>query len=207
MASHPTPSAEKRALRALLRARRKAVAPDTRRAAARILPRLALRHHWLVRGRRIGFYIPANGEIDVIPLLRRAQAMGVDCYIPVLPGRGKRKLWFTQLGDKPAWVTNRYGIPECRHPPARRVRARQLDVLFMPLLGFDRFGGRLGMGGGYYDASLAYLRARARWRKPHLVGVAFTAQAIERVPRETWDIPLDHILTERDCRARLKETQ
>jgi len=207
MAVRPTQSTDKRALRAMLRARRKAVDPDTRRAAGRMLPRLALRHHLLARGRRIGFYVPANSEIDVMPLLRRAQAMGVECYLPVVPGRGKRKLWFSRLGDKPAWVVNRYGIPEYRHRPARRIRATQLDVLFMPLLGFDRLGGRLGMGGGHYDASLAHLRARSHWRKPHLVGVAFSVQAIERVPRESWDIPLDHILTELDYRARLRKAQ
>ena len=204
----PFPSSiDKPALRRLLRARRNAVGKRERRLAGQRLRRLALRHRLLTRGRRAGFYIPSNGEIDVMPLLRCARAMGMECFLPVVPGRGQRKLWFSRLGDKQAWVTNRYGIPEYHHAPARRLRARQLDVLFMPMLGFDTAGWRVGMGGGYYDASLAHLRFRRHWKKPRLIGVAFAAQEIERAPRDPWDVPLDGLLTERAYRKAKRDDQ
>ncbi len=66
----------------------------------------------------------------------------------------------------------------------------------MPLIGFDAHGGRIGMGGGYYDASLAFLAVRRVWRRPRLIGVAFSAQEVEYIPLDPWDIPLDGILTE-----------
>jgi 5-formyltetrahydrofolate cyclo-ligase len=198
---------DKPALRKQLRARRAAVSADERQAAGRRLARLALRHRLLARHRRIGFYMPSKHEIDVLPLLRAALRMGVPCYLPVVPAGG-RKLWFTRLGGKKnsldkaqaGWVNNRYGIPEYLPRGARRVRARQLDLLFMPLLGFDSQGWRIGMGGGYYDASLAHLRRRPHWRRPHLIGVAFAVQEIGGAPHDAWDVPLDGMLTERAYR-------
>lgn len=92
-------------------------------------------------------------------------------------------------------TSNRYGIPE--PVDAKPLHARQLDLLLMPLVGFDLAGRRLGMGGGYYDATLAFLRHRRHWRKPRLVGVAFECQRVETLPHDPWDMPLDAVLTEK----------
>ena len=197
----PSPEpADKAALRRVLRARRKAVDASTRAVAGRALVRLALRHRLLTRGSRIGLYFPAKGEIDVLPLLERAMKMGVQCYFPIVPARGKKKLWFSRLGKRPSWVLNRYGIPEHQHPLTARLRVKRLDLLFMPLLGFDLRGYRLGMGGGYYDASLAHLKRFRAWKRPRVLGVAFSVQQVGRVPDDPWDIPLDGVLTEREYR-------
>jgi 5-formyltetrahydrofolate cyclo-ligase len=192
---------DKAALRRQLRERRKAIGVARRQAASRAVVGLALRHHLLAKGRRIGIYMPANSEIDVLPLLNRAVSMQACCFLPIVPRRGRKRMWFSQMGKRPAWVLNRYGIPENLHPLAKRVRAQSLDLLFMPLLGFDSRGFRLGMGGGYYDASLAYLKRFRRWRRPRVVGVAFSVQELEGVPNDSWDIPLDAVLTEREYRV------
>jgi 5-formyltetrahydrofolate cyclo-ligase len=198
--SHSPDQMDKVALRRQLRIRRMAIGESFRHSASSSLVGLALRHHLLARRRRIGIYIPSGSEIDVLPLLDRALAMRARCYLPLIPRRGSKRMWFTQMGDRPAWVLNRFGIPEYRHPLAKRVRAHDLDLLFMPLLGFDARGFRLGMGGGYYDASLSYLKRFQRWRRPWLVGVAFSLQQVERVPSDPWDIPLDAVLTEQGYR-------
>jgi 5-formyltetrahydrofolate cyclo-ligase len=65
----------------------------------------------------------------------------------------------------------------------------------MPLLGFDSMGTRLGYGGGYYDRTLARMK-----RKPRLIGLAFSAQEVDTIPRESHDIPLDAIITEAGVR-------
>lgn len=192
---------DKADIRRRLRATRKALSPASRLAASHALVRLALRHHLLAKGRRIGIYIPANNEIDVRPLLNRAAAMGAVCYLPVVPGKGRKRMWFSEMGEHAAWALNRYGIPEYRHPLAKRARARRLDLLFMPLLGFDARGYRLGMGGGYYDASLAYRKHCRHWRRPRVVGVAYSVQEVERLPNDAWDIPLDAVLTDREYRV------
>lgn len=199
--SHVSFTSDKANLRRRLRAARNAVSANARRHAGQALVRHALRHRMLAAGKRIGFYMPANGEIDVMPLLNRAHAMGVQCFLPIVPGRGQRKLWFSRLEHLPQWHPhwrlNRFGIPEYHPPRGKRLRSACLQRVFMPMLGFDDRGYRIGMGGGYYDASLAFLATRKAWRVPVLIGVAFAAQQAERIPNDPWDVPLDGVLTER----------
>ena len=185
---------DKYTLRRQLKAARNALRPAARRRAARAALRLALRHGLLLRAQRIGFYLPQGGEFDAHPLLNQALWMQRACYLPVLPGRG-RVMRFGRMGRDTRMKANRYGIPEPMD--ARPLRARQLDLLLMPLVGFDREGHRLGMGGGYYDATLAFMRHRRWWRKPRLVGLAYECQQVETLPHEPWDMPLDAVLTER----------
>ncbi|KAB2319739.1 5-formyltetrahydrofolate cyclo-ligase [Betaproteobacteria bacterium SCN1] len=185
----------KSTLRRQLRAARNAVDPRARKLAAHAAMRLILRDGTLLRARRIGFYLPHRGEFDLRPLIRRAQTMGRVCCLPILPRRG-RIMRFGQLAaDRPHLRPNRFGIPE---PAGTTVfRARQLDLLLMPLVGFDTAGHRLGMGGGFYDATLAYMRQRRHWRKPRLIGVAFECQRVTALPHDPWDMPLDAVLTEK----------
>ena len=74
-------------------------------------------------------------------------------------------------------------------PAAARRSANELDIIFLPLVGWDEFGNRLGMGGGFYDRTLAGVR------QPLLVGLAHDCQRAERVPREAWDISMDFVAT------------
>lgn len=185
---------DKYALRRQLKAARNALRPSERRRAARASLCLALRHGLLLRAQRIGFYLPQGSEFDAHPLLDHALGMQRDCYLPVLPGRG-RVMRFGRIARNTRMSRNRYGIPE----PLDRtpLRARQLDLLLMPLVGFDAAGHRLGMGGGYYDATLAFMHHRRHWRKPRLIGVAYECQRVDLLPHDPWDIPLDAVLTER----------
>lgn len=199
--SLPTDHIDKAALRRRLRERRKAIGTPQRHMASSAVVRHALRQHLLSKGRRIGVYMPAKSEIDVLPLLHRALAMQARCFLPVVPNQGRKRMWFSQWGGESAWVLNRFGIPEYQHPLAKRVRIQHLDLLFMPLLGFDSRGYRLGMGGGYYDASLARLNHRRYWQRPWIVGVAFSSQEVECLPNDPWDIPMNAILTERGYRV------
>jgi 5-formyltetrahydrofolate cyclo-ligase len=195
MPDQPESSNDKAALRRALRRQRAEVPEAMRRLAGQRVARLAFGARFVARGRRIGFYMPAKGELDILPLLNRALWLRVACYLPVVPGRGGKRLWFARLGDGPHWTRNRYDIPEYG---ARRAKSRAavLDLIFLPLLGFDMRGYRMGMGGGYYDASLAYLRHRRAWRRPRLVGVGFEAQKCAHIPDDPWDVRLDAVITE-----------
>jgi 5-formyltetrahydrofolate cyclo-ligase len=117
------------------------------------------------------------------------------CYLPVVPHRSRRTLRFSLVTEKPNWYLNRFGIHE--HASHEVIAARNLDLLFVPLVGFDVQGNRLGMGGGFYDTTLAYLRRRCHWRKPRIVGVGFECQKVEGLPHDPWDFRLDAVLTER----------
>lgn len=190
--THPAPN--KSLLRRELKAHRAAVSQHARRLAAQRALRLALRHGLFLRARRFGFYLPHGAEFDVRPLLNQALWMRRVCCLPVVPARG-RVLRFARLNGRNRMTPNRYGIPE--PSDARPLRARQLDVLFVPLVGIDDRGFRLGMGGGFYDATLAYRRRGRAGKKPLLVGVAYECQRVASLPHDPWDMPLDALLTER----------
>lgn len=185
---------DKKTLRKRARAARVALTPDYRRLAVRQTLRNALHAGLFLKGKRWGFYLPVGEEFDVLPLVNQALHMGKDCYLPITAHRIAQPLRFARLDGSHGLTHNRYGIIE---PHTHRLMgARWLDVMIMPLVAFDRAGRRLGMGGGYYDATLAYLSSRKRWRKPILIGVAYACQELNEVPAEAWDVRMDMLLTE-----------
>jgi 5-formyltetrahydrofolate cyclo-ligase len=188
---------EKPELRRALRARRHALSPQLReRAADALAANAAALRVWQV-ARRIGFYLSNDSEIDPMPLMARAQSRGKCCYLPVLSRISGDRLWFAPLQHDTPMRANRFGIPEPRVLPRELVRAAALDLILMPLVGFDADGNRLGMGGGFYDRSLDFLRGRRFWRKPHLVGLAYDFQRVDALPVNDWDVPLMSIVTDR----------
>lgn len=188
------PGSDKSTLRKQLRVARSRLSPMQRRHAVAAFTRNVIRSGLLLRYRRIGFYASMPNELDLWPLINAALRLRRQCYLPVVPkGRGKR-MHFTQLHAANTWYLNRYRIPELAAP--HRYSARSLDLVFVPLLGFDLSGNRLGMGGGYYDATLAFLHHRRVWRKPILAGAAFECQKLTCLPCDDWDQPLDLVLTE-----------
>jgi 5-formyltetrahydrofolate cyclo-ligase len=183
-------------LRRRLRAQRRALSPEARRRAADRLLRIAVGTAAFRNAERIGFYFPNDGEPDVLPLLWRAMTMNKRCYLPALDTLGSNRLWFTSYRPDDRLVCNRFGIPEPQRGPRARVRAARLDVALVPLVAFDRRGNRLGMGGGFYDRTFAFLRRRRHWRRPLCIGVAYEFQRLGRIEPAAWDAPLDGCLTE-----------
>jgi 5-formyltetrahydrofolate cyclo-ligase len=189
-------SGPKKTLRRQLRAARRALPPDYRRQAARSALRRLMRSGLLSRGRRWGFYLPLDEEFDALPLLNEALHRHKECFLPVTANRDAQPLRFARLDGRHSVILNRYGIVE---PHSNRLmNARWLDMLIVPLVGFDGQGRRLGMGGGFYDATLAFLRRRRIWKKPYLIGLAFECQRVTEIPSEPWDIRLNAILTEKE---------
>lgn len=195
-AGAPLPPAQlSLSLRQALRQRRKALSEAAQLDHAFAVSQRILASHWLKDCRHLGLYLAADGEIDLGPLLTTLSTTSIRCYLPVLkPGR-QRQLWFAgyRLGDR--LRPNRFGIlePDTNRQPPQPLR--QLDLILMPLVGFDPQLNRLGMGGGYYDRSLAFLR-HSQWRRPRLIGIAHECQRVAQLSPAPWDIPMDAVATE-----------
>ena len=144
--------------------------------------------YWAVRGE-----LPLN--LVVTSLTRRDQHY----FLPVLGER--RRLRFAEYRDGMALRSNRFGIPEPDVPAADVVEAKHMDVILLPLLAFDRRGHRLGAGGGWYDATLAFLHDLARPATPLLVGIGYAFQEVEAIAAEPWDIDLDYVATDAELIA------
>ena len=91
--------------------------------------------------------------------------------------------------------TNRLGIMEPEG--GRSIGARWLDVVFVPLVGFDARGVRLGAGGGYYDRAFEFRRWRTTWHTPRLIGLAYAFQQLEAIIPAAHDVLLDAVVTEK----------
>ena len=190
--SNPIVVDEKRKARALMRKLRLIVdqkeGPD---AALQIMKRfveaadaIGARAGTIVAG-----YWPIFTEIDDRPLLTKAASLGARCALPVIAEGGERILSFRLWRPGDAVVEGERGT---FHPPDD-APAVEPDIVIVPVLAMDREGHRLGQGGGYYDQTLARLRAR---RTVIAVGLGYHIQLTARVPREESDARLDWLLTE-----------
>lgn len=173
-------------------------ATELRAATAAMAKCLRLR-----AGQHVAFYAPLREEFPTAELMRLAWQRGCIVYLPVIAHRRLRLLRFAAVPRPSALPKGRkapanhrlrrnaLGIEEPATPRHQWRRARELDVIAMPLVAFDAKGHRLGMGGGYYDRALAGTAGRKPWR----VGLAHTCQQLLHVPRRPWDMPLDAVLT------------
>ena len=188
-----TLGAARSSLRAELNARRRAVSVAARAHASRRATLIADRALHLAAGQRIAVYSALAVELDTAPLIALAQSRGCRIFLPRIDRRRRsRGMRFVPLGG--ALRVNRLGIGE----PAglATMGARWLDVVFLPVVGFDRRGLRLGTGGGFYDRALAFRQLRREWHKPLLVGFGYSFQLVERLDAAPHDVPLDAVVTE-----------
>ena len=195
MPSQLTTSLSATEIRWQMRARRRAVPPRQRRQAAQ---RVSERLWGLARTpqiQHIAVYLACDGELDTQPLIEHLWSMGKQLYLPVIQQREK-KLLFAPLEPTSRLRKNRYNISEpVLSGPAYKL-AQQLDLILLPLVAVDQTGTRLGMGGGYYDRTLAFCQHSQRRAKPRLIGLSYEFQAVSTLTRQSWDIPLQGLITE-----------
>jgi len=192
----PSSSIERRQLRRELRARRRAIQGMARRLAAHQLAQRVDAARMLRPGMQVGLYLSTAEEIDTTPLLALARTRGCGIALPrVVNLRHDRMRFYEWTGRTGRGA---FGI---REPRGQRIRAStELDVVFLPLVGFDSRGNRIGMGRGFYDRHFAHRLRLSRYRRPLLVGLAYDVQQVSSLPRAAHDVPLDAIVTESSIR-------
>lgn len=187
---------DKKDIRAAALARRAAVSAGDREKFAE---RLALKGVEIARralARTVAVYWPMRDEADTRYLAHALAYHEFVSALPVMQGRGQ-PLLFRQWGPRDMLIPGPYGVME----PSRRLREVRPDIVFTPLVAFDRRGGRIGYGGGYYDATLRELRGM---KSILAIGVAFATQEVEAIPAEPRDERLDLVITGDeliDCRT------
>jgi 5-formyltetrahydrofolate cyclo-ligase len=187
------PVTDRKALRKILRAQRRNVSAIERARAAELVALNVDRYFHLQAGWRVAVYAALPSELDTAPLIELARNRGCHLYVPRIDRHSLgRKMRFVELTGRQR--RNRLGI----HEPEsfRMIGARWLDVVFLPLVGFDACGVRLGMGGGYYDRAFAFRRWRVAWHAPRLIGLAYSFQQVEGLTAAAHDVRLDAVVTE-----------
>ena len=181
------------ALRRGLREERRAIVPQARIAAAERLADQLLALPFAPASGAVAGYWAMDGEIALHAWQLRLPPAVTYC-LPVL---GEDALLrFAPWRPGAPLVSNRYGIPEPDVPAGTLLDAGSLALLVLPLVGFDARGNRLGMGGGWYDRTLAFRNAARPSPPPWLVGAGFAMQQVDALAPEPWDVALDAVCTE-----------
>jgi 5-formyltetrahydrofolate cyclo-ligase len=185
---------QRKALRKSLRAKRRSLSIKDRRLFSEQLADhvdrwLHLRPSW-----RIALYAALPEELDTTPLIEIASRRGCRIYLPRIDRHSLgRKMQFVEMSTRQR--SNRLGIFEPEG--ARIIGARWLDVVFLPLVGFDSRGVRLGTGGGFYDRAFAFRHWRKVWHTPQLIGLAYSFQQVEHITSAAHDVLMDAVVTEK----------
>ena len=135
----------------------------------------------------VALYLANDGEISPSALCDYLWSHNVKTYLPVVQGEA---LVFAHYDADSVWQKNKFGIAEPIDPLP--VTGMSLDMVLLPLVGFDTTGARLGMGGGFYDKTFS---TKQKNESPLLIGLAHDCQRVDQLPIESWDVPLDGILT------------
>lgn len=182
-------------LRKSLRQQRNSLDEPTQLLHALHLSRQIESNQLYRRSKRIAAYLPADGEIDPGYLIHHAWRTNKKVYLPVL-APFSNKLYFAPFSANCKMKLNRFKIAEPDVHPKHWVKAQQLGLILMPLVGFDTQGNRLGMGGGFYDRSLNFTWLRKSTYSPFLVGLAHQLQCVEQLPKQAHDVPMSMVATE-----------
>ncbi|ELH0894983.1 5-formyltetrahydrofolate cyclo-ligase [Vibrio fluvialis] len=180
-------------LRKLVRQQRNQLSSDIQYQASQdlicrfaALPEMQTCHH-------IALYLSTDGELDTQPLIEWLWSQGKAVYLPVLHPFSAGHLLFLHYQRSTPMTYNKFGILEPKLDQTLVKPVKELDLICTPLVAFDSHGHRLGMGGGYYDRTLAHWFKTGEGAQP--MGLAHDCQHVEQLPTEAWDIPLPKIIT------------
>jgi len=190
--SSPSAKATQKALRAQVRDARRCINDNEQRSFAATATQLILAELTKLKAKHVGLYLTNDGELDTASLIQALWDAGVNLYLPRLHPFSYGNLLFFAYTPETILVENKLKILEPVLDIGKLILPHQLDAVVTPLVAFDSTGARMGMGGGFYDRTLA------NWHKtgkPYPIGFAHDCQQVESLPSEHWDVPLPIIVT------------
>lgn len=153
-----------------------------------------LKRYNTTKNSQVALYLSNDSELDTSLLIKELWTKSHLVYLPVIHPFNGTTLYFQRYEENSPMRANRYAILEPKLNCSQICPLQDLDYLLMPLVAFDSHGNRLGMGGGFYDKTLARYH-NENWQKPQLIGLAHQCQHVESLPVEPWDVPLNFIIT------------
>ncbi|MFA4860946.1 5-formyltetrahydrofolate cyclo-ligase [Methanoregula sp.] len=177
---------QKSSIRQILRERKDAMDPEDRLKKSSIICRHLMT--LLSEDETVMAYTSKEKEVNTVPIITTLLERTNPVIVPIIV-KEDVSLRLSYLRDFAALVPSTFGVPE---PIGSEIPARgeDVDTILLPMLGFDRTGGRIGYGAGYYDR---FLEKFPDLRK---IGIAFACQEIDRLPLDPTDVRMDHIITE-----------
>jgi 5-formyltetrahydrofolate cyclo-ligase len=193
---------EKNAIRQRIRKIRQQIQEDEVQQAEENIARNLASQISYTTANKIASFVSFDGEIStrmINDMLVKEKSV---CFLPKVRPLTPSGLWFMPYTGQEVFKNNHFGIPEVDDLRIREcVPLSTLNIILVPLVAFDNQGNRLGMGKGYYDASLSYLYDSdeiedKHYTKPLFVGLAYEQQKVDEIPTAEHDIKLDMVLTQ-----------
>lgn len=188
---NPRPSRQE--IRRIFRRKRQRLTSKQQHAAASDILTTCLASTSLKQAKTVACYLANDGEVDPIQIIQFCWDQGKRLVVPVLHPFCQGHLVFVEYSPNSPTRRNGYGIVEPIVTSANICILNKIDLIFTPLVAFDALGNRLGMGGGYYDRTLAPIVRDAL--QVQIVGLAHHCQLAEKLPTNNWDVCLDGIAT------------
>jgi 5-formyltetrahydrofolate cyclo-ligase len=177
---------QKNSIRQILRQRKEMMSPEDRLEKSKRICHHLMR---IIRdGETVMVYTSKEKEVNTIPLIETLFKQGNPVIVPIIV-KDDVSLRLSYIRDFSVLVPSTFGVPE---PIGNEIHAigEDVETIILPMLGFDRTGGRIGYGAGYYDRFLA------KNRNVRKIGIAFACQEYDNLPADENDIPMDYIITE-----------
>lgn len=179
-----------------LRARRKKLTPAYISKCSSQVAAQLVHHVAFLNSQHIGYYSADEGEIDPSLIIEASHRLGKSVYLPVFSNEAKT-LFFYKVEKTSQLLKNKFGILEPSITNEEPHLAEQFDLLLIPLVAFDKEGYRIGRGAGYYDRFLHFILEKPYQKHPILIGLGYEFQKVDHIVRESWDVPMDYIITEK----------
>lgn len=182
---------QRKQLRKEIRLRRNSLSLTQQHNAECALTKRLSSHNHIQQAKHIAVYLSNDGELSTENFIDWCWQNNKQVYLPVVHPFSRGNLLFLRYQQETNLVKNIYGILEPKLDVTHVCPLDKLDIICTPLVAFDQTGARLGMGGGFYDRSLAH------WQQTKLypVGLSHDCQLVEKVPVESWDVALPEIIT------------
>jgi len=184
-------------IRKQTRALRMTLSQSFQNKAATQLTEQLKNHAKIINAQHIAIYLTNDGELNTNDFINWCWQQSKSTYLPVIHPFNKHNLIFLKYQQKTLMNANKFNILEPKLDVTQIIPANHLEVIFTPLVAFDKTGARLGMGGGFYDRTLAPIQRvnQSDKAKPAIIGLAHDCQEVSNIPTEDWDIPLPEIIT------------
>ncbi|SFN91276.1 5-formyltetrahydrofolate cyclo-ligase [Xenorhabdus japonica] len=181
----------RKSIRKKIRQLRQSLSPEQQLQFSRQAVKQVMSHPKIQQADKIALYLSFDGELDTRPLIQQLWQQNKQVYLPILHPFNRNHLLFLRYCADTSLIRNRFNIEEPQLDVRQVLPISELNVMLIPLVAFDCTGQRLGMGGGFYDRTLA------RWQQQNFypIGLAHNFQLVEKLPNASWDIPLPEIIT------------
>jgi len=166
---------------------------DEREIASQKIAAEVIQREIFIKSKNIACYIPLEHEVNVWSVIRSVWNHGKNCYIPAFPSSTENYLCFVKFEQHDPLFKAKYNILVPEIVPSKIIAPEDLDLVIVPLHGFNSSLFRLGHGVGNYDRTFAFKKSSSSFR-PYLLGVAYKCQEASFEP-DMWDVKLDEVIT------------